>query len=168
MRNGATQDWRRTDRREISGSEPDFRRVAAVTALLLLLAACGEATTPEQQVREVIASGEQAAEARDLSALMDLVSARYEDEQGRSRAELQRYVHGYLIANQSIHLLTRIDRVEFPYRDMARVELTLGSLGRDADAATLDVAADVQRFAIEMQLDDGEWKVTRARRLDAR
>jgi hypothetical protein len=146
----------------------EFRWVTTAAAVLLL-AACGEAPSPEQQVRAVIASGEEAAEARDLSALMDLVSPRYEDEQGRTRAELQRYVHGYLIANQSIHLLTRIDRVEFPYRDMARVELTLGSLGREAGAATtLDLAADVQRLAIELQLDDGGWKVTRARRLDTR
>jgi hypothetical protein len=168
MSTRATRDRRRAAYCEISGSEPNFRCVTTAAAVLLL-AACGEAPSAEQQVRAVIASGEEAAEARDLSALMDLVSPQYEDEQGRTRAELQRYVHGYLIANQSIHLLTRIDRVEFPYRDMARVELTVGSLGREAGAATsLDLAADVQRLAIELQLDDGGWKVTRARRLDTR
>lgn len=143
-------------------------RATAIAIVTLLLAACGHTASPEQQVRTVIAAAEDAAEARDLSALMDLVSPHYEDEQGRTRAELQRYVHGYLIANQSIHLITRIDGVEFPYRDMARVELTLGSLGRDADAATLDLAADVERLVVELQLEDEEWKVARARRLDAR
>lgn len=156
----------------MSSRAPSICRCAGlvVTAsAALLLAACGSPESSEEQVRAVIATAEEAAEARDLSALMDLVSPHYEDEQGRDRAELRRYVHGYLIANQSIHLLTRIDRVEFPYRDMARVELTLGSLGREASAATtLDLAADVERLAIELQLDDGEWKVTRARRRDAR
>src|SRR5262245_50139933 len=131
-------------------------RTRAIASVVLLLASCGGAESPEQQVRAVIATAEEAAEARDLSALMDLVSPKYADDEGRTRAELQRYVHGYLIANQSIHLLTRIDRVEFPYRDMARVELTLASLGREASAVTsLDLAGDVEQLAVELQLDDG-------------
>jgi thioredoxin reductase len=132
------------------------------------LAACGVRDSPEAQVRAVIAAGETAAEARDLSRLMDLVSAQYRDDEGRDRSELQRYVHGYLIANQSIHLLTRVESVQFPYRDLARVSLTVGTLGRDAsDATSLDLAADVERLTIELQLDDGDWKVTRAERADA-
>jgi hypothetical protein len=130
----------------------------------VLTAACGGAESPETQVKAVIERGETAAEARDVSALMDLVAEDYQDDSGRDRGELRRYVHGYLIANQSIRLLTRIDRIEFPYRDMARVDLTLGSLGREAGAASsLDLAADVQQLSLELQLDDGEWKVTRAR-----
>jgi hypothetical protein len=136
----------------------------AVAGVMLLSWGCGGGESPEAQVRAVIATGEAAAEARDLSALMDLVSPDYEDDQGRDRSELRHYVHGYLIANQSIRLLTRIDRIEFPYRDMARVDLTLGSLGRQATGdSSLDMAADVEQLTIELQLDDGEWRVTRAR-----
>ena len=148
---------------------PILIRYAGLATVLVLAAACGGADPPEAQVREVVATAESAAEARDLSALMDLVSSSYSDDEGRTRDELRRYVHGYLIANQSIHLVTRIDSVDFPYRDMARVELTLGSLGREAaEAASLDLAADVEHLAIEMQLDDEEWKVTRARRIRSR
>ena len=136
----------------------------AIVVGCVLTAACGGAESPETQVKAVIERGETAAEARDVSALMDLVAADYQDDSGRDRAELRQYVHGYLLANQSIRLLTRIDRIEFPYRDMARVDLTLGSLGRETgDDSSLDLAADVQRLSIELQLDDGEWKVTRAR-----
>ena len=137
----------------------------AIVGVMLLSWGCGGGESPEAQVRAVIETGEVAAEERDLSALMDLVSPDYADDQGRDRSELKHYVHGYLIANQSIRLLTRIERIEFPYRDMARVDLTLGSLGREAtDDSSFDLAADVQRLSIELQLDDGEWRVTRARR----
>ena len=137
----------------------------AIVGAMLLSWGCGGGESPEAQVRAVIETGEVAAEERDLSALMDLVSPDYADDQGRDRSELKHYVHGYLIANQSIRLLTRIERIEFPYRDMARVDLTLGSLGREAtEDSSFDLAADVQRLSIELQLDDGEWKVTRARR----
>jgi hypothetical protein len=47
---------------------------------------------------------------------------------------------------------------------MARVDLTLGSLGREASGdRSFDMAADVEQLTIELQLDDGEWRVTRAR-----
>jgi hypothetical protein len=155
------------DQRSMRNARMSLRLGAAFSAVCL--AACGGRDSPEAQVRAVIVAGETAAEERDLSGLMDLVSTQYRDDDGRDRAELQRYVHGYLIANQSIHLLTRIDSVEFPYRDLARVSLTLGTLGRDASTATsFDLAADVERLTLELQLDDGDWKVTRAQRTDAR
>ena len=132
-------------------------------AACALLAGCGSDATPEVQVRAVIATGEAAAEARNLSAIMDLVSPRYEDGQGGSAVELSRTLRGYFIANQSVHLLTRVESVEFPYKDMARVHLTIGTLGRKAGASdSIDLAADVQDVHLELQLERGEWKVTRA------
>jgi len=135
-----------------------------VAALVLLSAACGPRETPEAQVRSVIAQGEQAAEARNLSGLMDLVSPSYRDEQGSGPEELATYLRGYLVTHQSIHLLTRVETIEFPYRDMAKVSLTLGTLGRETAAATaFDVAADVYFVDLELQLEDGDWRVIRAR-----
>jgi hypothetical protein len=134
-----------------------------VLAATLVLAACGDRVTPEQQVRAVIAEGEKAAEARDVSGVMALVSSRYQDANGASAVELSRLVRGWFIAHQSVHLATRVDSVEFPYRDMARVQVTLGMLGRDAGTdAGLDVAADLHEVRLELTLERGEWRVTRA------
>jgi len=135
-----------------------------VFALLCLsLAACAERTTREQQVRAVIAAGAAAAEARNLTAMMALVSPRYQDAGGGSAVELARTLRFYLLANQSVHVLTRIDRIDFPYRDLARVRLTVGTLGRElAAGATFDLAANLHEVHLELQLERGEWKVTRA------
>lgn len=128
-----------------------------------LVAACGDRSVPEQQVRAVIAAGETAAEKRDLSGLMDLVSSRYEDSRGGSAVELSRTLRGYFIVNQSVSLATRIESIDFPYDDMARVQLTVGTLGRDAAAGDgLGLAADVHEVRLELKLERGEWKVTRA------
>jgi hypothetical protein len=134
------------------------------TALLVLLAAaCGPRGTPDAQVRAVIARGEAAAEARDLSALVDLVSPTFQDGRGGNRDELKQYLRGYFVTHQSIRLLIRVDSVEFPYKDMAKVSLTLGTVGREtADASAFDLAADVHDVELEFQLEDGEWRVTRA------
>jgi hypothetical protein len=139
------------------------RRLFTAVLLSLALAACGPKQTPEAQVRSVIAAGEAAAEARDLSALMKLVAPEFRDEQVGGRDELQQYLRGYLVMHQSIHLLTRVNSVELPYRDMAKVSLTVGTVGRDAvSASALDLAADVYDVQLELQLQDGDWRVTRA------
>ena len=62
-----------------------------------------------------------------------------------------------------IPLLTRIDSVEFPYRDLARVRVTVGTLGREAaGATTFELAADISEIVLELKLEDDEWKVVRA------
>ena len=143
---------------------PAFRPgIVMLAALAAFVAGCGDSQTPDAKVRAVIAQGEQAAEARNLSGIMDLVAPSYGDGQGDGRDELKQYLRGYLVAHQSIHLLTKVESVEFPYRDMAKVSLTLGTLGRDSAGATaFDIAADVYDVELELALDDGEWRVTRA------
>jgi len=147
---------------QASRQSPRTARVMAL-AVVLLAGACGPRETPEARVRAVIDAGEAAAEARDLSALMDLVSPAYRDERGGDADELKQYLRGYLVTHQSVHLLTRVESVEFPYRDFARVRLTLGTLGREsAGAAAFDVAADVNEIVLELALEDDEWRVVRA------
>jgi hypothetical protein len=135
----------------------------SVLAAAALLAACGPAATPETQVRAVVAAAADAAEARDLSGLLDLVSSAYTDDEGRGRDDLAQSLRAYLVLHPSVHLLTRVRSVDFPYRDLARVELTVGSLGQEASAGTgFDLAADVHDVRLELALEDGDWRVTRA------
>ncbi len=137
---------------------------AALALGVLLLAACGRKGTPESQVRAAIAEGERAAEARDLSGLMTLVSPSYRDDQGNGSDELTQYLRGYLVMHQSVHLLVNVDSITFPYRDMARVTLTLGSLGTGGPAAGgFGVTGNAYAVRLELQLEDRDWRVTRAR-----
>jgi hypothetical protein len=134
-----------------------------LAAVALTLGGCGDEGTPETRVKAVIAAGEAAAEARELAGILDLVSDDFRDDRGGGREELKQYLRGYLVTHTSVHLLTRIGSIEFPYRDYARVQLTVGTLGREAAAATgFDVAGDVYDVALELQLEGDEWKVTRA------
>lgn len=141
-------------------------RILAVGVWLAIsLAGCGAPDSPEARVRAVIAAAEHAAEARDVSAVMGLVSPDYADADGRQADELSRYLRGYFIANQSIHLLTRIDSLEFPANDVAEVALTVAMVGRDAEAeAAWDLAADVHVLRLTLMEKDGDWQVTHADR----
>ncbi len=139
-------------------------RLAPFLACLALLA-CANSDSPETQVRRAIDAMEQAAEARDVGDLMDHVADDFRDSYGQDRDQLRRYIQGYFIANQSVHLLVRVDEIEVPAPDEALVRMTVGMVGREADAANAwNLAADIQDFEITMRKDGGDWKVLYAKR----
>ncbi len=135
--------------------------VFAGALLLVLLAACGDDTSPEQQVRELIERMELAAEDRDVDDVVALLSTQYRDAYGNGPEEVGRAVRGYFIANQAIHLLTRVQGISFPQNDEARASVLVGMVGREADAASAwNLAADLYEFEITLLREDGEWKVS--------
>ena len=113
----------------------------------LLCAGCSDSQSPEAQVRATIEAMELAAEDRSTGDLMEHVSTQFRDGYGRDADELSRYVRGYFIANQSVHLLTRIGEIRFPTREEARAQVTVAMVGRDAaEASAWNLAAEVHDF----------------------
>ncbi|HET9694827.1 MAG TPA: NAD(P)/FAD-dependent oxidoreductase [Steroidobacteraceae bacterium] len=148
--------------RRVDPSRYRFGKALAATVLAASLAstACSRPETPEQQVRSVIAAAEAAAERRDHSDLMELVAPEFAGAHGEDVDEVARMLRGYLVAHPSIHVATRIEKVEFPYDDMARVQVKVGMLGSDAQA--LELSAEARDVELELQRRDREWRVTRA------
>lgn len=131
--------------------------------LLVTLAACGRESSSEDHVREVIAAAEAGAEARDLSEVMNLVSDRYTDLRGQDKAAIRDLMRGYFFINQSLHLLVRVDEIEFPGTDHATAHVTVGMLGRqDAGADDWSLAADVYEFDIRLLNEDDDWRLVSA------
>lgn len=141
------------------------RRGVSLAALLVLgafLSGCGEPDSPESQVRAVVAEAEAAAEARDASRLFELIAPDYRDPRGFGADELRRYLRGWLIAHQSVRLLTRVESIEFPAEGLARLSVTVGMVGREAGGEAWDLAADVYDLDVTLAREDGEWRVIRA------
>lgn len=132
-------------------------------AALLALAGCGPSATPEDAVRALVHEAEVAAEARDASALKDLVADDYADPRGRDAADIRALLHAWLVAHPSVNLLTRVDSVELEGTELARVEVTVGMLGREAKGESdWDLAADVERLELRLAHDGGDWRVVSA------
>ena len=132
----------------------------ALLLLCIALAACGRDSTPEAEIRAVLAAAEEAAESRDASTLLELIAPDYHDGRGNDAGQLRRYVRGYLIAHQSIHLLTRVDEIEILAPDLARLKATVGMLGRESAAtSSWDLAGEVYEFDLRLAREDGDWRV---------
>lgn len=141
----------------IAGQDMPIHR-ASLFISLALLAACSDSGSPEQQVRAVIEQMEQAAENRDIGELASHLSEEYRDANGMGADEAARYARGYFIANQSVHLLTRVEDLTFPTDGEARAQVLVGMLGRDA-ADQWDLAAEVHTFKIALRREEQEWRI---------
>lgn len=138
-----------------------MKRRLSVTLVLGLLSACGSKSTPEEQVREVIAAAETGAEARDLSAVMDLVAESYTDTRGQDKAAIRDLMRAYFVVNQSVHLLMRIEEIEFPADELASARISVGMLGRQSEE-DWQFAVDVYEFDVRLLNEDGDWRLQSA------
>ncbi len=131
-------------------------RMIALAVLAASLSGCGTRPEPELAVRTVIEQAESGAEARDVGAVMDLVSDDYSDAAGRDRRALRALVRGYFVVNPQIELLLQIGSVEFPESNRARVRLRATSIGR--------TQLDAQAWQLDLVEESGEWRLLRAER----
>ena len=112
-----------------------------------------------------MAEAETLAEARDAGELRALVADDYADSSGRDAADVRNLLHAWLVAHPSVNLLTRIDSVELEGTEQARVQVTIGMLGREAkDDSGWDLAVEIERLDIQLARDGGKWRVIGARR----
>jgi hypothetical protein len=131
----------------------------SLLATVTTFAACSAAPDPEAAVRAVLEAAEAAAEARDVGAAIELVSADYGDDAGRDRAALRGFVRGWFALNPRIELLVTVQDIEFPESNRARVRLQVASVTRGAG-----LSVDGDRFVVELVDEDGDWRLLRTAR----
>jgi hypothetical protein len=127
-----------------------------VLILATALSACGARSSDEERVRELLASAEQAAEARDTSDLLALVADEYTDAQGLDKASLGNFLRGWFLAHPKVELTVVVESLEFPVDGLAQADITVGNLTMS------DV--DVERIKVELRRDGKDWRVVRADR----
>lgn len=109
------------------------------------------------------------AEARDAGELRALIADDYRDTNGRDASDVRNLLHAWLVAHPSVNLLTRIDAIELEGTEQARVQVTIGMLGREAKGgADWDLAVNVERLDIHLVRDGSDWRVVAAGRQGAR
>ena len=84
---------------------------------LALLGGCGGPEAgPEEQVRQWVSAGQQAAETKERGDLLDLISPSYIDSRGFDRDDIGDRLRVYFLRQQSIKLLTSIEEIRLIWR----------------------------------------------------
>lgn len=127
----------------------------AVLIAGISLAGCAPETSDEARVRELVASAEAAAEARDTSDVLAFIADDYSDAYGFDKIRLQSFLRGYFLANPRLELLVTIDALEFPADGLAQADITVTKMALDPER---------ERLRVEFRRQDGQWRVARADR----
>ena len=138
-----------------------MKKHCIIFILLLLTAACGEnSSTPEQQVKKVIANIEQGIEEGSLSQVVDHIDDYYIDHNGWTKKDITRYLQLQILRNQNITLLSRITSLEIS-KNTASVELSVASAARGTNL-TIEanrLKADIHNISIVLNNNSGSWNI---------
>jgi hypothetical protein len=133
-------------------------KIFTVLLAFASLVACGARSSDEQQVRDLVAQLETAAEERDAGDVLEFVAAGYADDDGFDKTQLRNFLRGYFHAHPKIELLVTVSHLRFPADGLAQAEISVTRVALDHP--------DRVRLAVEFRRDGGEWRVARADRLD--
>jgi hypothetical protein len=132
---------------------------------LLLVGCSSDVETPEQQLRRLVQAAELAVENRDLSAAMAFVDEGYQDAEGRGWPQIRGMLAGYLLRHPSIHILSKIDRIELKGETEAEMVVLAGLAGSTQEAETPlgQWRGRLIRLALNFQRNQsGEWRLKKA------
>jgi hypothetical protein len=139
------------------------RRIILLCLILLLIQACSDERSPEDQIRRFIDSGVQAAEARSVDDLSDLVHDNFVDRQGHNGMQLARLLRAYFFRHKNIHLFSRIDNIEILSANQASVSLYVAMASTvisDVNALS-SLSARIYRFELQL-VKQGDWLLRQA------
>ena len=132
---------------------------------VLILAACGGEPEPfELQIRTLVTDAEAAAEAKDLEALMEVISDDYAGPLRESKRDLENLARFTLARHGAIHLYTRVGDLNISDSTYARptVFVALGGRPISGPEELESMRGSLWRFDLLVQRDGDEVHVTQA------
>jgi hypothetical protein len=148
-------------------SEPQTEPEEQVRQLLSTVqdaieAKCSEPQTePEEQVRQLLSTVQDAIEAKQRRELLSMVSPAYSDAHGNDRNDIGNLFRVYFLRQNSIKIISSIDEIRLFGDTAAEVDLTAGLAGSNDRA--LGFSASAYRFEFELVKEGDDWSLVSAR-----
>ena len=149
-----------SDIRALTGSTA-WRPLFAALLATGVVACGGSPGSAEQQLREWVDRGHEAAERKDRGALVDMISPAYSDARGNSRDDIENLFRFYFLRAKKVGLLVSVDDIEVFDDSAAQVKLTVG-MGATTDSV-LGFNADAYEFELDVENVGGEWLLVSGR-----
>ena len=142
----------------------NFFKLVVIVQTIFIISCSDESTSPEDEIKQYIETAKIAVESRSHSDLADLVHIQYHDHNNHDIKKLTAIARAYFFTHKNIHLLTKIDSINFQNENTAFVVLYVAMAGNvitDLNALT-SLRARVYKF--ELQLIKNEiWLLQQAR-----
>jgi hypothetical protein len=140
-----------------------FYRTVLLTLILLLVQACSDDGSVEDQIRHLIDNAVQAAEDRSVDGLNELMHADFIDQKGNNRKQLSKLLRVYFFRHKNIHLFTRVDSIEMLSDNQTSVSLHVAMAGTViSDVSALSsLSARIYRFELQLIKQD-DWLLRHA------
>ncbi|MEJ2621424.1 MAG: hypothetical protein P8163_14505 [Candidatus Thiodiazotropha sp.] len=118
----------------------------------------------EEQLRHTLREAETYIQARDLSSTLGFVHQDYRDNSGHDLPQLRAMLVGYFLRHKSIHILSKIERIEVDEGGRAQVLLYAGLAGsaEQREASLSQWRGDLLRLELTFQQQDGDWLLVQA------
>jgi hypothetical protein len=126
-----------------------------------LLACGGPVAGPEESLRQWVEQGQQAADEKDRSTIVDMISPAYVDGRGNSRQDIENMLMAYFLRMNDVALITRIEELNIIGESAAELVLSVGMAA--TNDGTLGFSADAYRFEMELERDGNDWLLLGAR-----
>ncbi len=139
-------------------------KLLRVIGLVLLLNACSDdELAPEEEIRQFIQRGVEAAEQRSLGDLNDMVHPDYRDQKGYNREQLGKLLQAYFFRHRNIHLFSRIDAIQLLAHNRAEVSLHVAMASSVISDVTAlrGLRAQIYRFELQLVRQD-DWLLQHA------
>ncbi len=136
------------------------------TALFFSLMGCSDdELSREDQVRQFIGNGIQAAESRNTGDISDMLAGTYRDQKGYDKKNLLNLLRAYFFRHKNIHLFTKIRDIRFITDTEAEVIMHVAMAGQViADVSALaSLRANIYRFELDLVKPDDDWLLRSAK-----
>lgn len=130
----------------------------------LLLQACSSGgDSAQDQIREYIETGIEAAEERSTADLGDMIYGNYLDQKGHNKQQLIGLLRAYFFRHKNIYLFSRIDDIELLGENHALVRLHVAMAGSVISDVAAVSALRARIYSFELRLiRDGDWLLRHA------
>ena len=138
------------------------RTLLALGIVAFAAAGCGKpASAPEQELREWVATGVEAAGDKERRKLMKMISTSYTDARGNEHDDIDNLLRVYFLRQNSIALLPKIEEITVYDETAGKILVTVAMAG--TNDGVLGFSADAYRFELELEKDSDDWQLISAR-----
>ena len=125
-----------------------------------LITCGGDEPSPEQQINQLNSDAKQAAEAKDVGVLKDMVADGFQSGQ-YDKNTIMRLVTLYLLGHKNLHLFPLTKSLQIIDQDNATATVLVAIANQPIERADqmLDLHADMLRFNVSYVRVEEEWKV---------